>query len=137
MPQPPLLPADADGRARVRGLAYAIACDVHPLNNLRVLKYLKRMLGQADEQILAWQQHWMAAGFAALENLLAESAETGRYCHGDEPTIADVCLIPQMANARRVNLDLSPYPTLARIESYALAHPAFEAAKPANQPDAE
>jgi len=137
VPQPPLLPKDAAGRARVRGLAYAIACDIHPLNNLRLLRYLKSELRQTDESIAGWQQHWIALGFAALEKMLVASKETGRYCHGDTPTLADICLIPQMANARRVNLDLSPYPTLTRIESAALAHPGFEAALPKNQPDAE
>ncbi|HEY4112555.1 MAG TPA: maleylacetoacetate isomerase [Rhizomicrobium sp.] len=137
VPEPPLLPADPAGRARVRQLAYAVACEMHPLNNLRVLRYLKRTLHQDDEHILQWQRHWIELGFAALEELLANSPDTGRFCHGDQPTLADICLIPQMANARRVNLDLSPYPTLVRIEETALAHPAFEAALPANQPDAE
>jgi maleylacetoacetate isomerase len=137
VPEPPLLPADPAGRARVRQLAYAVACEMHPLNNLRVLRYLKRTLHQDDEHILQWQRHWIELGFAALEVLLANSPDTGRFCHGDQPTLADICLIPQMANARRVNLDLSPYPTLVRIEETALAHPAFEAALPKNQRDAE
>ncbi|MBV9991976.1 MAG: maleylacetoacetate isomerase [Alphaproteobacteria bacterium] len=136
-PEPPLLPADPLGRARVRSIAYQIACDIHPLNNLRMLQYLKRTLSQDDAAVAAWQRHWIATGFAALEAQLARDEETGAFCHRDTPTMADVCLIPQMANARRVELDLAPYPTLARIEAAALAHPAFDAALPKNQPDAE
>jgi maleylacetoacetate isomerase len=136
-PEPPLLPKDAAGRARVRQIAYAVACDIHPVNNLRVLLYLRDKFGAGEEARAEWQRHWIALGFAAIETLLADSPQTGRYCHGDTPTLADICLIPQVANARRVNLDLSPYPTLVRIEQTALAHPAFEAALPKNQPDAE
>lgn len=136
-PEPPLLPKDPYGRARVRSLAYQVACDIHPLNNLRMLQYLKRTLSQDDAAVAAWQRHWIAFGFAALETQLARDTETGRFCHRDTPSIADICLIPQMANARRVELDLAPYPTLTRIEATALAHPAFDAALPKNQPDAE
>jgi len=136
-PEPPLLPDEPFGRARVRQIAYAIACDIHPLNNLRVLLYLRDRFGIDDPARADWQRHWMTNGFAALETLLANSQQTGTYCHGDAPTLADVCLIPQLANARRVELDLSPWPTLARIEAHALSHPAFEAALPKNQPDAE
>ena len=136
-PAPPLLPRDALGRARVRSIAYAVACDIHPVNNLRVNQYLKAELGADGEAQLAWQRHWIGLGFAALETMLANDPATGAFCHGDGATIADICLIPQMANARRVGLDLAPYPTLARIEAHALAHPAFDAAKPASQPDAE
>ncbi|HEX9159129.1 MAG TPA: maleylacetoacetate isomerase [Rhizomicrobium sp.] len=135
--EPPLLPREPLARARVRQIAYAIACDIHPLNNLRMLLYLRDSFGADEEKRAEWQRHWMAKGFAALETLLANSPETGAYCHGDAPTLADVCLIPQMTNARRVALDLSPYPTLMRIEAHALSHPAFEAALPKNQPDAE
>jgi len=135
-PDPPLLPKDALGRARVRQLAYAIACDIHPVNNLRVLQHLKR-LGIDEDERTDWQKHWIALGFAAIESLLVNSPETGIWCHGNTPTLADICLIPQMANARRVNLDLAPYPTLIRIEQTALAHPAFAAAQPKEQPDAE
>ncbi|HTK80278.1 MAG TPA: maleylacetoacetate isomerase [Rhizomicrobium sp.] len=137
VPEPPFLPADAEGRARVRSIAYAIACDIHPVNNLRVNQYLKRTFDADTDVQIAWQRHWIALGFDALEAMLASSRETGRYCHGDRPTLADICLIPQMANAHRVKLDLSPYPTLTRIEAEALANPAFEAALPKNQPDAE
>jgi maleylacetoacetate isomerase len=134
---PALLPADAAGRARVRALAQLIACDVHPLGNLRVMQYLGREL-QADEPArLAWTRHWMVEGFAALEALLAGDASTGRFCHGDSPGLADCCLVPQLYNARRFKLDLAPYPTLVRIEQACLALPAFAAAVPEAQPDAE
>jgi maleylacetoacetate isomerase len=136
-PEPPLLPRDALSRARVRGIAYAIACDIHPVNNLRVNQYLKRTFHADAEAQTAWQQHWMTEGFQALETMLANSPQTGRFCHGDRPSLADICLIPQLANARRVKLDLAPYPTLVGIEAASLTHPAFEAALPANQPDAE
>ncbi|HEX3673843.1 MAG TPA: maleylacetoacetate isomerase [Rhizomicrobium sp.] len=136
-PEPPLLPRDPAGRARVRQLAYAVACDTHPVNNLRVLLHLRDAFGADEPARAEWQRHWIALGFAALETLLASSPDTGKFCHGDTPTLADICLIPQMANARRVNMDLAPYPTLTRIEEVALAHPAFDAALPKNQPDAE
>jgi maleylacetoacetate isomerase len=136
-PEPPLLPKEPLARARVRQIAYAIACDIHPLNNLRVLSYLRDRLAADEPARAEWQRHWMAKGFAAIETLLAGSPETGAWCHGDSPTLADVCLIPQLFNARRVELDLSPYPTLVRIEAHAQSHPAFEAALPKNQPDAE
>jgi maleylpyruvate isomerase len=136
-PEPALLPKSAAERARVRQIAYAVACDIHPVNNLRVLLHLRDDFGASEEKRAAWQRHWISLGFAAIETLLAGSRQTGRYCHGDIPTLADICLIPQLANARRVNLDLSPYPTILRIEQRALAHPAFAAALPAAQPDAE
>ena len=136
-PEPPVLPRDAAGRARVRQLADMVACDIHPVNNLRVLLHLRDDFGASEEKRAAWQRHWISLGFAAIETLLAGSRQTGRYCHGDTPTLADICLIPQLANARRVNLDLSPYPTILRIEQTALAHPAFAAALPAAQSDAE
>src|SRR6185437_9845786 len=129
-PEPPLLPKNALACARVRQIAYAIACDIHPVNNLRVLQHLKREFGATDDQRTDWQRHWIALGFAAVETLLTQSSETGTYCHGNTPTLADICLIPQMANARRVNLYFAPYPTLARIEQAAFAHPAFAAAQP-------
>lgn len=136
-PEPPLLPGDAAGRARVRQIAEAIACDVHPLNNLRVLTYLRDALGHGEGDVMAWQRHWIALGFDALETLLASSPESGRFCHGDQPTIADIALIPQLANARRVELPLARYPTLLRIEKAALALRAFRDALPQNQSDAE
>jgi len=137
VPQPPLLPGDAAGRARVRQIALAIACDIHPLNNLRVLQYLRHAVGADDKVRADWQHHWIAAGFAALQAMLERDSATGRFCHGDTPTLADVCLIPQMANARRIQMDLSPYPALRRIEEAAYRLPAFTAARPENQPDAE
>jgi maleylacetoacetate isomerase len=136
-PEPPLLPADPIGRARVRAIALSIACDIHPLDNLRVLNYLIGTLGVAREQKDGWYRYWIDVGFEALEKALARDRATGRFCHGDAPTLADVCLVPQMANARRFDIDLSPYPTLMRIESACLALPAFADAAPARQPDAE
>lgn len=136
-PEPPVLPRDAAGRARVRQLADMVACDIHPVNNLRVLLHLRDKFDASEEKRAAWQRHWISLGFAAIETLLAGSKQTGTFCHGDTPTLADICLIPQLANARRVALDLSPYPTILSIEQTALAHPAFAAALPAAQPDAE
>jgi maleylacetoacetate isomerase len=136
-PEPPLLPKDALGRARVREIAYAVACDIHPVNNLRVAQYLKRQGMTDDDGVVAWQRHWIGVGFDAIETMLARSADTGKFCHGDLPTIADICLIPQVANARRAKLAIETWPTIAAIEAHAFTHPAFEAAKPQNQPDAE
>jgi maleylacetoacetate isomerase len=136
-PAPPLLPGTPVERARVRSLALAIACDIHPLNNLRVLKYLTGTLGATDAARDAWYAHWCEVGLRALETRLAREPATGRFCHGDAPTLADVCLVPQLANARRVDLDLAQFPTLLRIEAACVALAAFAAAAPARQPDAE
>jgi len=136
-PQPPLLPADADGRARVRAIALAIACDIHPLNNLRVLQYLTGTLGVSEPQKDGWYRYWCDVGLEALETELARDGRTGRFCHGDVPTLADVCLVPQLANARRFQVDLAPYPTLTRIDAACGELAAFAAAAPARQPDAE
>lgn len=136
-PEPALLPADPAGRARVRAIAQAIACDIHPLNNLRVLKYLKRELKVEDAAKDAWYRHWVETGLAALEKTLAASPLTGTYCHGETPTIADICLVPQVANATRFGCDLGGMPTILRIDAACRALPAFERAAPANQPDAE
>jgi maleylacetoacetate isomerase len=136
-PAVPLLPRDAAGRARVRSLALAIACDIHPLNNLRVLKYLEKALQITPEQKSAWYRHWVDTGLAALETRLAREKETGNFCHGDAPTIADCCLVPQLYNARRFGCDLSPYPTLERIDAACEALPAFVAARPEAQQDAQ
>jgi maleylacetoacetate isomerase len=136
-PEPPLLPREPFARARVRAIALQIACEIHPLNNLRVLNYLIGTLGVAREQKDGWYRYWIDVGFEALEKMLARDAATGRYCHGERPTLADVCLVPQIANARRFDIDMSPYPTLTRIESACNALPAFADAAPAHQPDAE
>lgn len=135
-PQPPLLPADAPGRARVRSLALLIACEIHPLNNLRVLQHLRRALGQSEEQVNAWYRHWIADGLARLEAELARGA-TGRFAHGDSPGIADCCLVPQVFNAQRFQCDTSPYPTVMRVFAECMKLEAFERAQPARQPDAE
>lgn len=136
-PAPPLLPADAMGRARVRSLALAIACDIHPLNNLRVLRYLAKELDIEEEARNTWYRHWIDVGLGALEAQLAASPATGRFCHGDTPTVADLCLVPQVANAQRLNCDLSAMPTVMRINDACLALDAFKNAMPAMQPDAE
>ena len=135
-PQPPLLPADALGRARVRALACTVACDIHPVNNLRVLNYLRDTLYADDAARSNWALHWMALGLRALEQHLAREPATGLCCHGDTPTLADCCLVPQLFNARRFGLDLAPYPTLVRIDRHCAALPAFATAHPAQQPDA-
>jgi len=136
-PDPPLLPGDPLARARVRAIACAVACDIHPLNNLRMRKYLHQELARSDHEIRAWQLHWITLGFEAIEAMLAGSEYTGRFCHGDVPSIADICLIPQIANAHALTMDLSPYPTLMRIEQAAYELTAFTSAAPKNQPDAE
>jgi maleylpyruvate isomerase len=136
-PSPALLPADARGRARVRAIAHTIACDIHPLNNLRVLKYLKHEMGVSEEAKNDWYRHWIAQGLAAVEAMLAASPDTGRYCHGDQPSIADLCLVPQLFNARRFGCDESAYPTIVRVDAACAELPAFQQAAPANQPDSE
>ena len=136
-PSPPLLPAGAEARARVRSIALAIACDIHPVDNLRVLEYLTGTLGVTREARDGWYKYWIDMGFEALERRLSADPATGRHCHGDAPTLADVCLVPQIANARRADMDLSPYPTLLRIDAACQAIPAFADAAPARQPDAE
>ena len=135
-PQVPLLPADAAGRARVRALAQLVACDIHPINNLRVMQYLERSLQLPADARTQWTLHWIAEGFAAMEALLANSRDTGTFCHGDRPGLADLCLLPQLYNAHRFGLDLAPYPTHRRIEAACQALDAFDRARPENQPDA-
>ena len=136
-PEPPLLPETPEARARVRAIALSIACEIHPLNNLRVLNYLTGTLGSTDEQKNGWYRYWIDVGFEALERQLSHDRETGTYCHGEKPSLADICLVPQLANARRFKIDLAPYPTLVRIETACNALPAFAHAAPARQPDAE
>jgi maleylacetoacetate isomerase len=136
-PRPPLLPADPRGRAAVRAMALAIACDIHPLNNLSVQQYLRCELGQHDDGVTRWARHWIARGFAALEQLLQRHSADGRYCYGDTVTLADACLVPQVYNARRVQLDLGAYPRLTSVARHLEALPAFAAARPEAQPDAE
>jgi maleylpyruvate isomerase len=135
-PTTPLLPTDELARAHVRSLALAISCDIHPLNNLRVLQYLSKELGLSDEQKNAWYRHWTESGLIALEKTLAHSGSAGKFCYGDTPTLADCCLAPQIFNARRFDCDLSQVPTLVRINDACMALPAFHAASPPQQPDA-
>ncbi|WP_329741608.1 maleylacetoacetate isomerase [Dyella sp. A6] len=135
-PETPLLPSDARSRARVRALAQAVACDIHPLGNLRVLQQLRAAFGAQDEQVTAWMQHWIATGFGALETMLARDPATGRYCHGDTPGLADACLVPQCYNARRWGLPMDDYPTIRRIDEACGALEAFRAAVPEAQADA-
>lgn len=136
-PHPPLLPADAVERARVRALAMAIACDVHPLNNLRVLQYLGKELGIDTDRRTNWYAHWVTEGMQSIETLVSGNPQTQDFCHGNSPTLADVCLVPQLYNARRYEIDLTPYPTIRNIESNCLHLNAFVDAQPENQPDAK
>lgn len=135
-PAPALLPEDLEGRARVRALANLIACEMHPLNNLRVLKYLVNELGVGEQAKLDWYRHWIREGFDALEAMLTREAGTGDFCHGDTPTLADICLVPQVANAERFECDLSRYPALQRIAAHCREQEAFRRAAPGEQPDA-
>lgn len=136
-PQPALLPTEPKARARVRAMAQVIASDIHPLNNLRVLQYMKHSLGIDDAGRDEWYRHWVDLGLTALETMLASSPDTGRFCHGDSPTFADVLLVPQVANARRLDCDLSAMPNIVRIDAECMALDAFAKAAPANQQDAE
>lgn len=136
-PESPLLPASAADRAWVRQIALAIACDIHPLNNLRVLKYLTGPIGLPEEQKQTWIRHWIDLGLQALESRLATSPRRGAFCFGDRPTLADCCLVPQLFNAERFGMALDAYPTLRRIEQACNILKAFQNAHPANQPDAE
>ncbi len=135
-PKPALLPRDPVGRARVRALSLAVACDIHPLNNLKVLQHLQKELGLDEAARNAWYHRWVQEGFKAIEAQLG-SPETGRFCHGDQPGMADACLVPQAYNAERLKVDLAPYPTLRRIVAEARALPTFAQAEPEAQPDFE
>jgi maleylpyruvate isomerase len=136
-PKPPLLPSDPAERARVRSMALIIACEIHPIQNLRVLVYLKNNLQQSDEDLNRWARHWIDLGLSALEQMTTSTPKRGKFCFGDTPTLADICLVPQLANARRFWGDLSAYPTLLQIEKACNALPAFANAAPEKQPDAE
>ena len=132
-PQPPLLPKDPIARAKVRALAELIACDIHPLNNTSPLRYLKRDMGQEQSTIDTWYHHWVTTGFEALEAMIGE----GPYLCGKEVTLADTCLVPQVANARRLKVPLDKFPKIVAADAACLKLPAFDKARPENQPDAE
>jgi len=135
-PQPPLLPATAEDRAYVRAVAQIIACEIHPLNNLRTLRYLKKTYGLDEEGVNAWYRHWIAEGLAGLEAFVAGAKKSGRYCYRDQVTIADCCLVPQVFNAQRYQCDLAPYPAVMAIFAECMKLDAFIEAQPSRQPDA-
>jgi maleylpyruvate isomerase len=136
-PNPPFLPTDAAGRARVRSLAYMIACEIHPLNNLRVLNRLGAQFGAEEDAVTDWFSHWVTETFDAIEATLAGSPQTGRFCHGDVPSLADICLYAQVWNNRRFSIPLENWPTIAKIFGELDGITAFRNAAPPNQPDAE
>ena len=136
-PSPPLLPKAAADRAVVRSMALVIACEVHPIQNLRVLNYIKNEYQQNDEQVNRWAQHWIDLGLAALEQMINAQTARGTFCFGDTPTLADICLVPQLGNARRFGCDLSRYPKILSVEKACIVIPAFADAAPDKQPDAE
>ena len=136
-PQPALLPKDPADKALVRSMAMIVACEVHPIQNLRVLNYVKKEYNQTDEQVNRWAQHWIDLGLSALEEMLAAQPKRGKYCWGNAPTLADICLVPQVGNARRYGCDLSRYTNILAVEKNCAALPAFIDAAPDKQPDAE
>jgi len=136
-PRPALLPNQPADRARVRGMAQLVACDIHPLNNLRVLQYLKRDFGRSEAEVAQWYGHWIAEGFKALEVLIGRYSDDGRYCFGAAVSMADACLVPQVYNARRFDCDLSNYPLLVQVDAHLAGLPEFAMALPERQADAE
>jgi maleylacetoacetate isomerase len=135
-PTPPFLPTTPAERARVRAIALVVACDIHPLNNKRILDYLRAPLGHDKATVDTWYKHWVDEGLQTLEKILAGNKQTGKFCHGDQITLADICLVPQVANALRFACPLENYPTVRRIYAECLKHPAFDKAQPDQQPDA-
>ena len=136
-PHPPLLPRDPVERARVRALALILSADVHPIQNLRVMAYLRERFGQTEESAFAWSRHWIETGFESYEATITRDPRTGAYSHGDAPGLADLCLVPQVFNAARFKVDMKRFPTIQRIFDTCMKHPAFDAAQPSRQPDAE
>lgn len=136
-PQNPLLPTDAAGRMQVRALSAMIGCDIHPINNRRILQYLRNELSVDEDEVLKWCQRWIAEGFTALEALLAKDKSRGKFCYGDSPTFADCYLIPQVSSARRFEVDLTPYPNIVAIDAHCMTLKAFADADPMSQPDAK
>ncbi len=136
-PNPPMLPRDPAGRARVRSLALAVACEIHPIGGGRAQSYLAKEFNASDAQRAEWSRHWMAEGFRSIESMLTGSKETGRFCHGDSPTIADAFLVPQVYNARLAKVDMTAFPTIQRICDECDKVEAFERARPERQPDAK
>jgi maleylpyruvate isomerase len=136
-PAVPLLPKDPTHRALVRSMALVVACEVHPIQNLRVLNYVKSKYNQTDEQVNQWAQHWIDLGLTALEQMIVAQPHAGKFCFGNTPTLADICLVPQLGNARRYGCDLSRYPNILSIEKNCMAVAAFADAAPEKQPDAE
>jgi maleylacetoacetate isomerase len=136
-PTPPILPRTSSDRARVRSLAMIPACEIHPIQNMRVLNYLREAYGQDEAGVTAWAKHWIEVGFDAYEKSVAGHPKTGTYSHGDAPSIADICLVPQVFNAQRFKVDMTRYPTIQRIHDACMKLDAFDRAQPSKQPDAE